>query len=165
MGDGWEVVYLGLGSNMGDREATLQAAIGRLAAAPGVRVLRRSSLYESEPVGVTGQPWFLNAVLEIETSLDPESLLRHVKAIEAELGRRAGPRWGPRPIDIDILLYGQQTVSSPELHIPHKEMWHRLFVLVPLAELSPELVTPDGTPVKERVVELRGAQEVRPLRG
>src|SRR5262245_48154010 len=97
--------YLGLGSNLGDREANLARAVAGLGQVPGLRVLRRSGLYETEPVGPTDQPWYLNAVVEVDASLEPEALRRAVKVLEVEQGRRHGPRWGPRVIDVDILLY------------------------------------------------------------
>ncbi|MBI4492715.1 MAG: 2-amino-4-hydroxy-6-hydroxymethyldihydropteridine diphosphokinase [Chloroflexi bacterium] len=160
MSQAWERAYLGLGSNLGDRAANLAAAVERLVATPGLRVLRCSSLYETEPVGYLDQPWFLNAVVEVETSLEPAALLQRARAIEAELGRQPGPRWGPRPIDVDILLYGQRTVLTPALQVPHPELWNRLFVLLPLAELQPQLTTPAGQPIAERIAELRQSQMV-----
>jgi 2-amino-4-hydroxy-6-hydroxymethyldihydropteridine diphosphokinase len=162
LGEGWERVYLGLGSNLGDRERNLRAAVERLAAMPGVRILRCSRVYETEPVGPGDQPWFLNAVVEADTSLSPETLLRRAKAIEAELGRQPGPRWGPRPLDVDILLYGERSLDLPDLTIPHPELWSRLFVLVPLAELRPDLSGPSGHSILARVDELRGAHAIRP---
>lgn len=164
MADGWRVAYLGLGSNLGDRAAYLEAAAVRLATGPGVRVRRRSAIYETEPIGYTDQPWFLNQVVEAETSLSPEALLRRAKAVEAELGRRAGPRWGPRPIDVDLLLYAGRAIETPELRVPHPELWNRLFVLVPLAELCPALEGPDGQPIEARMAALAGTQIVRPFR-
>ena len=140
----WIPIYLGLGANLGDRAASFAVAIGRLAESRAVRVIRRSSLYETAPVGVTDQPPFLNAVLEAETTLPPRELLALLKEIEARLGRQPGPRWGPRPIDLDILLYGDMRVAEPDLTIPHPELWNRDFVLVPLAELQPGLRAPDG---------------------
>lgn len=142
------VVYLGLGANLGDREEMLARAAARLDAHPAIRVLRRSSLYETEPVGPAGQPWYLNAVLEAETSLSPLELLGTCKQIEAELGRKRGVRWGPRPIDIDVLLFGHFQISTPDLVVPHPELRKRAFVLVPLAEIAPDLVLPGGETVK-----------------
>ena len=160
-----ELVYLGLGSNVGQRQANLAEAVRRLDALPGLQVLRRSSLYETEPVGFTDQPWFLNAVVEASTVLEPEALRQAAKAIEAELGRQTGPRWGPRPIDIDILLYGQRTIQTPLLQVPHKELWNRLFVLVPLAELRPDLTTPAGESIFARIAALQGSYGIRPFSG
>ncbi len=152
------VVYLGLGSNQGDRAATLAAARARLEAA-GVRVRRASPLYETEPVGVRDQPWFLNQVLEGETALAPGALLAAAKSIERALGRARGPRWGPRPIDIDILLYDDACIAEtdPWLEVPHPELWRRLFVLVPLRDLRPDLRAPDGTPIATRIAALQAA--------
>jgi 2-amino-4-hydroxy-6-hydroxymethyldihydropteridine diphosphokinase len=152
------VVYLGLGSNLGDRAATLAAARARLQAA-GVRVRRASPLYETEPVGVRDQPWFLNQVVEGETALAPGALLAVAKDIERALGRAPGVRWGPRPIDIDILLYDDACIAEtdPWLEVPHPELWRRLFVLVPLRDLRPDLRAPDGTPIAARIAALQAA--------
>ena len=142
-------VYLSLGSNLGDRLGNLREALERLRRLQGVAVERVSAVYESEPVGVTDQPRFLNLAARISTTLEPQALLQAVKAIERELGRRPGPRWGPRPIDIDVLLYSDQTLQTPQLTLPHPEMLRRAFVLVPLAEIAPDLALPDGrTPVQ-----------------
>jgi 2-amino-4-hydroxy-6-hydroxymethyldihydropteridine diphosphokinase len=155
----WQRVYLGLGSNLGDRAAQLAAALAALEQA-GVAVRRRSPLYETRPVGVVDQPPFLNAVAEADTSLAPLVLLAEVKAIERALGRVPGPRWGPRAIDIDILLYGDAHVAcrEPWLEIPHPGLWDRQFVLVPLADLRPDLRDPSGTPIAERIARLRAAE-------
>jgi len=133
-------VYLGLGSNLGDREGNIAEALRRLS--EGVSIERVSSLYETEPVGYEEQPWFLNAVCEGETELDAEGLLRFVKGIEREMGRKETVRWGPRVIDIDILLYDDIVLEMPELTIPHPRLHQRRFVLAPLAELAPDLVHP-----------------------
>ena len=134
-------VYFSLGSNLGDREAYLRRALEALAGA-GVRVLRVSSIRETEPVDVREQPMFLNLVAEAETDLFPKQLLGHTQQIERELGRvRTLPK-GPRTIDIDILLYGSLVMDTPELTIPHPRMAERLFVLLPLAELAPDLRHP-----------------------
>jgi 2-amino-4-hydroxy-6-hydroxymethyldihydropteridine diphosphokinase len=151
----WELAYLGLGSNLGEREANITRAIERLSAHPDVRVRRLSSLYETEPVGYRDQPWFVNAVAEVETRLDPPALLALARRVESHLGRELGPRWGPRVIDVDILLFGGVELSSSELSIPHPRMWERLFVLAPLAELRPDLLAPGGVPIAQRIRELR----------
>jgi 2-amino-4-hydroxy-6-hydroxymethyldihydropteridine diphosphokinase len=137
--------YLGLGSNVGDRRAHLQAAIDALPAR-GVAVLASSSLYDTEPVGeVLDQPAFLNAVVRVETRLEPLALLDGCKAVERDLGRAAGGvRHGPRPIDVDVLLLGDRTFQSERLSLPHEQVASRRFVLVPLLELEPELVIPGG---------------------
>lgn len=129
--------YLSLGSNLGDRAENLAEAL-RLLRHPRVEVTRVSAVYETEPVDVEGQPWFLNQVVEIETSLFPMMLLKHIQAIEREMGRRRTVAKGPRLIDIDILLYAQFIVDTPRLTIPHKELHKRRFVLEPLCELIPE---------------------------
>ena len=156
-------VYVGLGSNLGDRVANLEAAMERLAQEPGVRLLRRSAVYETEPVGVLDQPWFANAVVEIESELRPRELLAVLKGIERDLGRRPTRRWGERLIDLDLLLYGDERVDEPDLVVPHPELWRRLFVLVPLAELAPALRAPDGRSIREVIASLADAQGVRSL--
>lgn len=133
-------IYLGLGANLGTRAQNLREGLRLLA--PEVAVLRVSSLYETDPIGFGQQPPFLNAVCEGETELDPEPLLDHLKAIERLLGRVPGPVWGPRPLDLDILLYGDALVDSPRLRIPHARLAEREFVLRPLAELDAGLVVP-----------------------
>jgi 2-amino-4-hydroxy-6-hydroxymethyldihydropteridine diphosphokinase len=138
--------YLGLGSNVGDRRAHLQAAVDRLPA-KGVTVLASSSTYDTDPVGlVLDQPAFLNACVRIETELGPEELLDACKAVEAELGRdlQGGVRHGPRPIDVDLLLLGDAPYASERLRLPHEQVTARRFVLIPLLELDFDLKTPDG---------------------
>ncbi|MDH7603204.1 MAG: 2-amino-4-hydroxy-6-hydroxymethyldihydropteridine diphosphokinase, partial [Armatimonadota bacterium] len=127
-----KTVYLGLGSNLGDRAANLREAIRRLNEGNGCKVVRCSSIYESKPVGVVEQPDFLNAVVEVATALPPFRLLEYCQAIEDAMGRVRTIRWGPRVIDIDILLYNQQSLRTDKLVIPHPEMLNRAFVLVPL---------------------------------
>ena len=138
-------VYFGLGSNLGDREANLSLAVEKLDSG-SVRILRMSSLYETTPVGVTELPVpdYLNCVAEAETNLTPLRLLQYVKDIERELGRVETFHWGPRVIDIDILLYDAVTLDSEGLTIPHPRMHVRRFVLIPLLELNPQLTMPDG---------------------
>ena len=138
--------YLGLGSNVGDRRAQLQAAVDALPA-HGARVLESSATYETEPVGlVLDQPAFLNACLKVETGLEPEQLLDACKAVEAQVGRTAGGvRHGPREIDVDLLLLGDREHASERLRLPHAQVTQRRFVLIPLLELDFELTTPDGT--------------------
>lgn len=142
--------YLGLGSNVGDRKAHLRAAI-ELLREHGVAVEAVSSLYETEPVGeILDQPDFLNAVARIGTGLEPEGLLDACKAIEVEQGRMfGGPRHGPRPLDIDLLMLGDLELRTDRLTLPHPEVTTRRFVLVPLLELDPELALPDGTSLLE----------------
>ena len=136
-----KLTYLSLGSNIGDREANLRAAIDRVAA-PGLRVLRTSPIYETEPVDYADQRWFLNLVLEAETSLFPLQLLARAQKVEHVLGRvRTVPK-GPRIIDIDILLYGTAVVRTGKLEIPHPRIAERRFVLAPLHDLVPDLRHP-----------------------
>ena len=153
---GGRVGYLGLGSNVGDRKSQLRGAIEDLRG-HGVEVEAVSSLYETEPVGeILDQPDFLNAAIRIQTALEPEDLLDVCKAIEAEHGRSfGGPRHGPRPIDIDLLLLGDLELSTARLTLPHPEVTSRRFVLLPLLELDPELRLPDGTELR-RALETLG---------
>jgi 2-amino-4-hydroxy-6-hydroxymethyldihydropteridine diphosphokinase len=147
-------IYLGLGSNLGDREAELRTAIRRLNSS-GLRVTRVSSLYETEPMYLEDQPAFLNAVIEAETELYPVRLLLRVANIELDMGRERGIRYGPRKIDIDILLYGSEVVEAKALHIPHPRLHERRFVLEPLAELAPGLRHPvSGKTIEELLAAL-----------
>jgi 2-amino-4-hydroxy-6-hydroxymethyldihydropteridine diphosphokinase len=160
-----KTVYLGLGSNLGDRAAMLAAAVEKLDSAE-VRFVRASGLYETEPAGspaMKDQPWFLNQVAQFETSLFPRQLLQRTKKTENELGRRRGVRNGPRTIDIDILLYGKSVVRTADLEIPHPRFRERRFVLAPLAELSAELRDPvSGRSVGELLAGIQG-QAIRRL--
>lgn len=135
------VVYLGLGTNLGDRESNLREAVRRLNEA-GVRVLALSPLYKSIPMGYRDQPDYLNAACRVETDLIPRDLLRVAKDIEAAMGRRPAFRNAPRPIDIDILFYDDLVLNTPDLIIPHPRLAERAFVLVPLADLAPDLRHP-----------------------
>jgi 2-amino-4-hydroxy-6-hydroxymethyldihydropteridine diphosphokinase len=139
-------VYLSLGSNLGDREANLRAAIAALADA-GVRVVKVSSFYETEPVDYLDQPWFLNCAVEAETALAPLELLHALRGIETRLGSKKEFVKGPRRLDMDILLYGDETIELPELQIPHPRMLQRNFVLAPLAEIAPALKHPSWTAI------------------
>ena len=133
---------IGLGSNLGDREANLRQALEHLAQTPDTAVVRASSLYDTEPVGVEEQPHFLNAVAQLETQLSPHQLLWNLKLIERRLGRVRSQRWGPRTLDLDLLLYEDLVLDEDDLQIPHPELAKRSFVLVPLVELDPLLVHP-----------------------
>ena len=139
--------FLGLGSNVGDRARYLREAVRRLDA-PDLRVTGRSGVYETAPWGLTGQATYLNQVVAVETPLAPRALLERCRAVEAGLGRVRGERWGPRTVDVDILLYGDAAIHGPDLTVPHADLSRRAFVLVPLAELAPGLRLPDGTPVE-----------------
>ncbi len=143
--------FLGLGSNVGDRLAMLRAARDGLAGLAGVEVVAASSAYETAPQGpVADQPDFLNACLEIETALDPEELLEAAKALELRLGRDVEPvPQGPRPIDVDLLMYGEAAYRSSRLVLPHPDISTRRFVLAPLLEVDAELTLPDGTRLAE----------------
>ena len=138
-------VYVGLGSNLGDREEHLRSAIESLAKLPDTSVLRVSSMYDTEPVGLEDQPNFLNAVAQLDTGLTARQLLWNLQLVEKRLGRVRSQKWGPRTIDLDLLLFGDLIVDEPELQVPHPELTRRSFVLVPLVELDPMLVHPvDG---------------------
>jgi 2-amino-4-hydroxy-6-hydroxymethyldihydropteridine diphosphokinase len=157
--------YLGLGSNVGDRRANLQAALDALRDR-GIRVVASSSVYETEPVGeVLDQREFFNACLQIETDLEPEALLDACKDVERTLGRvteGAGyVHHGPRPIDVDVLLLGDAAYSSPRLALPHREVTSRRFVLAPLLELAPELEVPGRGPAAAALAALGPGQAVR----
>src|SRR5262249_18688662 len=131
------VAYVGLGANLGDREKKI------LRAAELIEARRLSTVRETEPWGLVDQPRFLNAVAELDTKVTPRELLDRLLEVERTLGRvREGPRWGPRAIDLDLLLYGARTVDEPGLHVPHPRLHERLFVLEPLAELAPDVVVP-----------------------
>ena len=143
------VAYLGLGSNMGDREQHLRDALRALEGIPDTHVLRTSSIYGSAPWGPVEQPDYLNMVAEVTTTIEAEELLGRLKEIEKALGREDGVRWGPRPIDIDIVLYGDRHMVTERLQVPHPRMWERAFVLKPLSELRPDLHDPSGKPIIE----------------
>ena len=134
--------YIGLGANLGEREAQIRLALDDLARLPVSRLVRASSLYDSEPVGDQDQPNFLNAVAELETELTARQLLWNLLLIERRLGRVRTRHWGPRTIDLDLLLYGPVVIDEPDLQVPHPELTRRSFVLVPLVELDPLLVHP-----------------------
>jgi 2-amino-4-hydroxy-6-hydroxymethyldihydropteridine diphosphokinase len=140
-----ERAFVGLGSNLGDREATIRAALARLDGVVAVSPLR-----ETDPVGFEDQPRFLNGVAAVDTELPPRALLERLLAIERELGRtRGGPRFGPRTIDLDLLVYGDLAVDEPGLTLPHPRLHERRFALEPLAELAPDLVVPGRGPVHD----------------
>jgi 2-amino-4-hydroxy-6-hydroxymethyldihydropteridine diphosphokinase len=135
------IAYIGIGSNLGDREENCERAI-KLLEAGNIIVKKRSSMIESEPWGMEDQPKFINMAVEIETDLEPEQLLSLLKRIEFEIGRRPAERWGAREIDLDILLYDDLIIKTPELEIPHLHIAERGFVLKPLAEIAPDKIHP-----------------------
>jgi 2-amino-4-hydroxy-6-hydroxymethyldihydropteridine diphosphokinase len=141
--------YVGLGANLGDRESTLRAAVAALDATEGVQVSAVSALRETEPVGYLDQPRFLNGAVALETTLAPRELLDALLAVERSLGRtRGGPRFGPRTIDLDLLLYGEESIDEQGLTVPHPRLHERAFALEPLAELDPDLVVPGHGPLE-----------------
>jgi 2-amino-4-hydroxy-6-hydroxymethyldihydropteridine diphosphokinase len=142
-----ELVYLGLGGNLGRRARNLSRALLRLSLTPGIHLSALSRVYETAAWGVEDQPHFLNMAAAARVELAPEALLSSLKAIERELGRVPGERWGPRPVDIDILLFGDRSVRTPELTLPHPYLAERQFVLVPLYDVAPGLTLPDGRSV------------------
>jgi 2-amino-4-hydroxy-6-hydroxymethyldihydropteridine diphosphokinase len=156
-------VYIALGSNLGDRLANLRAAVAALEER-GVAVTARSAVWETPPVPA-GQPPFLNAAVAAETSLEPAALLRELKAIEHALGRRPGPRWGPRPIDLDILFFGDERIDTPALTVPHPRIAGRAFVLAPLSDIAHGPLPVLGRSPAEllRAIGLQGATRQGPL--
>jgi 2-amino-4-hydroxy-6-hydroxymethyldihydropteridine diphosphokinase len=140
-----ETAFLGLGSNLGDRLGTLQRAVDLLGAEPGIAVTGCSRVWETAPVGGPPQPDFLNVVVRVETDLEPHELLDACLRVEASLGRVREVRWGPRSVDVDVLLIDGRTIDDLDLTVPHPRMHERAFVLMPLLELDPDPVLPDGT--------------------
>ena len=140
--DRFQRVLVGIGSNIGDRVALCSHAVGALKSHPAIQNVSASPVYETEPVGVTNQPPFLNLVVVFETGLMPEALLKALKKIEEDLGRKKRFRWGPREVDLDILLYGSLVFETPSLVIPHPEMHTRSFVLAPACDIYPDWVHP-----------------------
>ncbi|MTD27324.1 2-amino-4-hydroxy-6-hydroxymethyldihydropteridine diphosphokinase [Erwinia sorbitola] len=143
-------VYLALGSNLADPLHQVQSALNALAAIPDSTLVATSSLYRTPPYGPPDQPDFLNAAVALDTRLDAESLLDHTQRIELEQGRvRKEHRWGPRTLDLDIMLFGDQRLNTPRLTVPHYDMHNRAFMLLPLLEIAPALCLPDGTPLAD----------------
>jgi 2-amino-4-hydroxy-6-hydroxymethyldihydropteridine diphosphokinase len=136
------LAYIALGANLGDPASTIRAAFGALANLPDSKVLRCSSLYRTAPVGIIDQPEFINAVALLETTLMPQALLRELLDIERRFGRQRAEKYGPRTLDLDLLLYDDQFLDLPELTLPHPRLHLRAFVLLPLAELAPDLRLP-----------------------
>ena len=153
--------FLGLGSNLGDRLGNLQSAVDQLDAQVDLRVVASSRVWETDPVGGPAQPDYLNAVLQVETALAPHGLLEACQRVEAALHRERDLRWGPRTIDIDILLFDDLSMNDPDLTVPHPRLQVRAFAVLPLMELVPELVLPGGVPLRSCVL-LGGARPFAP---
>ena len=150
--------YVGLGANLGDRAATLARAVELLGQRPGIEIVAVSSVRETDPVGFLDQPRFLNAAVAVDTSLAPEELLDALLEVERELGRtRAGPRYGPRTVDLDLLLVDDLTLAAPGLTLPHPRLHERAFALEPLVELDPALVVPGHGAVTDLLHHLESA--------
>ena len=150
------VAFLGLGSNLGDRLANLQAAVDALQTEPGLRVTVSSRVWETTPVGGPPQPDYLNAVIRVETDLSARDLLDVARRVEARLGRVRKEPWGARTLDVDILLFDEERIDETDLVVPHPRMAERAFVLLPLLELEPDPVLPDGTRLKDVRVDTSG---------
>lgn len=158
--------FIGIGSNLGDRKANYREACERLRTLPKTRIVKESSLYESEPLG-DAKTWFVNAVVEIETEFSADELLRHLKAIEKDMGRKRvkGKRWGSRIIDLDVLLFDKEVIDKRMLKVPHPEMQNRRFVLVPLSELAPQLIHPKlNMTISEMLAGLKDSKKVHLMR-
>lgn len=157
------MAYLGLGSNIGDSEALLSRAIARIAAIPGIAPGTVSSVFLTEPQDMRDQPWFANCVMQVfcDEGVDPHGLLRSLRSIEDEFGRERTVRFGPRTLDIDILLFGERAIADEELVIPHPRMRQRAFVLAPLAEIAPDLPLPWGEMAQEALSRLAHRREGR----
>lgn len=148
-------VYLALGSNLADPLHQVQSALNALAALPDTTLVATSSLYRTPPYGPPDQPDFLNAAVALDTALAAETLLDHTQRIELEQGRvRKAHRWGPRTLDLDIMLFGEQTLSTPRLTVPHYDMHNRAFMLLPLLEIAPDLTLPNGTRIADLLATL-----------
>ncbi|QKS69667.1 2-amino-4-hydroxy-6-hydroxymethyldihydropteridine diphosphokinase [Paenalkalicoccus suaedae] len=153
--------YISIGSNIGDRAQELRSSIDYLNEHDCVRVTKESSIYETAPVGVTDQPEFLNMVVEIHTSLRPLDLLAYTQSIEKRMGRERKEKWGPRTIDLDILLFSNENIELESLKVPHPRMNERGFVLIPLQEIAPGLRYPDGASIEADIHELTDKEGVR----
>ena len=163
---GGERVYVALGANLGDREATFSAVIRAFEREPDLQLVAASGVYETPPLGPPGQDPYLNAVVALHAWLSPSALLERLQAIESALGRDRGPdaiRWGPRAIDLDLLLFGDRCVSLPDLEVPHPRLHERAFVLVPLADLAPRLAHPiRGGSVEDMLAAQGGHDDIVP---
>lgn len=145
--------YISIGSNLGDRLGYIREAIAKMEQSQKIEIRRASSVYETEPVGHKEQPCFLNAVLELKTTLEPLNLLEHLSGVENQMGRERDQAWGPRNIDLDLLLYDDVVINSDRLTLPHPRVHQRRFVLVPLAEIAPKVVHPSLKKTVEKLLE------------
>ncbi len=161
------LVYISFGSNVGDRLGNIKHGLASISAHPSITITKKSSLYETEPVGYENQDWFLNGVIEIDTQISPDELLNLLKRIEKDVGRRERIRWGPREIDLDILLYGQRCIESPNLTIPHPRLHERGFVLIPLVEIAPQIRHPTlqktAAELLGELASIKGVKELIPF--
>jgi 2-amino-4-hydroxy-6-hydroxymethyldihydropteridine diphosphokinase len=158
--------FIGIGSNLGDRKANFLEAIDRIQKIPGTRIVKQSSLYESEPLG-DARTWFVNAVVELETECGADELLKRLKLIEAAMGRKRvrGKRWGSRIIDLDILFFDNEIINKRMLKVPHPELHNRRFVLAPLSELAPQLIHPKlSVSVSELLAGVKDTKKIHLLR-
>jgi 2-amino-4-hydroxy-6-hydroxymethyldihydropteridine diphosphokinase len=156
------VAFLGLGSNLGDRLTNLQAAVDALQGEPGLHVTASSRVWETVPVGGPPQPDYLNAVIRVETDLSARDLLEAAHRVEARLGRIRTERWGARTIDVDILLFDEETIEEPDLAVPHPRLGERAFVLLPLLEIEADPFLPDGTRLKDLRIDTEGVAPSAP---
>lgn len=157
-------VFIGLGSNLGDKVFNIKLALELLEKSVDVQIKQVASLYETEPVGIKDQPWFVNTAAKLETNLDPEELYRLCKRIEKRMKRKDGPKWGPRLIDLDILLYEQQIIKTETLKIPHPQLDKRKFVLVPLVELDENLIHPQLNKTLVEILDNLGENEEKVIK-
>lgn len=158
------LAYIGIGSNLGDKIGQCRRAISKILAIPGQRLLAQSSFYKTRPIGFIDQDWFINGVIQIETDLEPLWLLWRLKEIELKMGRKETSRWGPRAIDLDILLYDDLEMKTEELEIPHPRLKERQFVLIPLMEINPNLIHPTlKKTMRELLSEIREDQGVEKI--
>lgn len=141
--------YLSLGTNIGNKYHNIVQALAYIEQIDGLKISRRSSIYKTTPWGKTDQDDFLNQVIEIKTTLNPLDLLHELQSVEIKMGRLRNEKWGPRIIDLDIVLYGDENIHLEELTVPHPYLFRRLFVLIPLQEIEPDLIFPDGSSIKE----------------
>ncbi len=158
------LAYLGIGSNLGDKIEQCRKAISEVLAIQGHRLLAQSSFYKTQPMGYLDQDWFINGVIQIETDLEPLELLRKLKEIESKMGRKEAFRWGPRVIDLDLLLYDDLEMKTDELEIPHPQLTRRQFVLIPLVEINPDLIHPTlKKTMRELLLEIKEDQGVEKI--